>query len=109
MKIRHFFAAAIQGKLLLILGLDKYLLQILCFFLIALGYISINLGMEGTIHRKEQNKEILKSLRSVHTDITCRITGLNSVCKVEKMLGDMHSDLKMPVKQAVIINVKDNE
>jgi len=103
-RIKKFLAAAVQGKLVLRLGLEKYLLQILFFFLIALLYISINLGMEGTIHRKEQNKEVLKSLRSVHTELTCQITGLNSVCKVENMLKQMDSEVKMPVKQAVIVD-----
>jgi len=101
--MRQFLASAVQGKLVLRLGGDKYLLQILFFFVIALIYISINLSIEGTMHKKEQNKEVLKSLRSVHTELTCEITGLNSICKVEKMLTDMSSEVKMPVKQAEVI------
>jgi len=101
--IRQFLASAVQGKLVLRLGLEKYLLQIVFFFITSLVYISINLGIEGTMHQKEKNKEMLKSLRSVHTELTCEITGLNSICKVEKMLGDMKSEVKMPVKQAEVI------
>lgn len=93
--------SALQGKLLLGLGIDKYLGQILFFFLMAIIFIWLNLKIEGTIHRKEENKIVLENLRSIHTEKTCELTALNSVCRVEEMLKVMGSDVQIPRKQAV--------
>lgn len=92
--------AALQGKLLLRLKADKYLPQIIFFFALATAFIWINLKMEGTIHQKEENKQVLENLKSVHTELTCQLTGLDSVCKVEDMLQEKGSDVKIPVQQA---------
>ena len=89
-----------QGKLLLRLGADRYLPQIIFFFAMATATIGINLGIESTIHRKEQNKKVIENLKSVHTELTCRLTSLNSVCKVEDMLQKKGSSLQIPQNKA---------
>lgn len=89
-----------RGKLLLRLGADRYLPQIVFFFAMATLTIAINLGIEGTIHRKEENKKVIENLKSVHTELTCRLTGLNSVCKVEDMLQDRGSVVQIPKMKA---------
>lgn len=100
-RAKKFAYSALQGKLLLGLGIDKYLGQILFFFLMATIFIWLNLKIEGTIHRKEENKTVLESLRSIHTEKTCELTALNSVCKVEEMLKAMGSEVQIPKKQAM--------
>ena len=91
---------ALQGKLLLRLGADRYLPQIIFFFAMATGSIAVNLGIESTVHRKEENKKVIENLKSVHTELTCRLTSLNSVCKVEDMLQEKGSELRIPQDKA---------
>lgn len=85
------------------LGVDKYLPQILFFFFMALCFIWLNLEIEETVHHREENKKILESLQSVHTEMTCKLTTLNSVCLVEDMLQEMGSKVCIPQKQAVAV------
>lgn len=89
-----------QGKLLLRLGADRYLPQIVFFFAMATLAIAVNLGIESTLHRKEENKKAIENLKSVHTELTCRLTSLNSVCKVEDMLQDRGSLVQIPQNKA---------
>lgn len=89
-----------QGKLLLRLGADKYLPHIIFFFALATFSIAINLGIESTVHRKEENKKVIENLKSVHTELTCRLTSLNSVCKVEDMLQEKGSSVQIPQDKA---------
>lgn len=102
-RIGRFFISAVQGKLLLRLGAEKYLRQIIFFFVMATLFIGANLGIESTLHRMEENKKILENLKSVHTELTCRLTSLNSVCRIEDMLAGEGSQVKIPVKQAEIL------
>ncbi len=92
--------SAINGKLLLALEFDKYLDRIVYIFFCALLFIWVNLQIDKTLHQKEENRKIIENLQSMHTDITCRLTALNSVCEVEKMLKDMGSDVQLPHKKA---------
>lgn len=101
MSFKYYLKSMLKGRLLLSLGADRYLPQILYFFAMALLFIWINIGIENTLHHREQNKKILENMRSVHTEMTCRLTGLNSVCKVEDMLESMGSSLGIPDKKAV--------
>lgn len=102
-RIGKIFISAMQGKLLLRLGAEKYLRHIIFFFIMATLFIAANLGIESTLHHKEENKKILENLKSVHTELTCRLTGLNSVCRIEDMLQKEGSEVKIPVKQAEIL------
>lgn len=103
-KAKKMAISAYRGKLLLALGLDKYLMQIVFFFVMAITFIGIGIGIDATMARKEKNKVVLENLRSIHTELSCTLTSLNSVCKVEDMLGQMGSDLKIPTKQATVVD-----
>lgn len=107
-KWKEVTGAALQGKLLLRLKADKYLPQIIFFFIMSTAFIWINLNMESTIHRKEENKQVLENLKSVHTELTCQLTGLDSICKVEDMLQEKGSRVKIPVQQAKWIRTEEN-
>ena len=95
--------AALKGKLLLRLGADRLLPEIFAFFVAASLFIGFNLIIESTVHRKEENKKILENLKSIHTELKCSLTSLDSVCKVEDMLEGMGSKVKIPAKKADII------
>ena len=92
--------SAINGKLLLALEFDKYLDRIVYIFVCALLFIWFNIVTDKTLHTKEENRKIIENLQSMHTDATCRLTALDSVCEVEKMLRDMGSDVQIPGKKA---------
>lgn len=93
--------AIANGKILLYLKVDKYLLQIVFFFIMAILFIWANLGIDSTLHRQEENKTVLENLKSLHTELKCELTNLNSVCKVEEMLQGMDSKVDIPQKQAI--------
>lgn len=99
-RTKKLISSAFRGKLLLGLGIDKYLPQILFSFVMAMGFIWVNIEMENTIHVKERNKMAIEDLKSIYTKLKCDLTSLNSVCKVEEMLDMQNSDVKLPEKQA---------
>lgn len=90
--------------MLLRLGADKYLPQIVFFFAMATVFIALNIGIESSLHQREENKKKIDNLRSIQTELSCKLTSLNSVCKVEEMLSGMGSNLAIPQKQAVKID-----
>lgn len=92
--------AILHGKFLLALHFDEYLDRIAYVFACALLFIWINLQIDKTLHRKEENSRLIENLQSIHTDTTCRLTALNSVCEVEKMLQEMNSNVQVPRKKA---------
>ena len=103
-KTKKILSSALQGKLLLRLGADKYLPQIVFFFTMATVFIALSIGIESTLHQREENKKKIENLRSIHTELSCKLTSLDSVCKVEDMLSQMGSSLDIPQKQAVRID-----
>lgn len=90
----------LRGRLLLALGFDKYLGQIIYVFLCAIVFIWFNLRIDMTLHHKEENRTALENLKSIHTDTTCKLTALDSVCEVEQMLQEMGSNVQIPKQQA---------
>ncbi len=102
-KTKGYLNAAKNGKLLLALEVDKYLDRIVYVFICALAFIWINLQIDKTLHRKEENRRKIENLQAMHTDVTCRLTALNSVCEVEKMLEEKGSKIQIPQKKAQYI------
>lgn len=99
-KWRMLLKAALKGNLLLVLGFDRYLDRIVYLFVCALVFIWINLGIDKTLHRKQTNQGIIENLQSMHVDITCKLTSLNSICTVDNMLEDFGSEVRIPTKKA---------
>lgn len=100
MSKRGWIKSAFQGKLLLRLGAEKYLPQILFAFIMATAYIGLNIRIDNTILKNEEQKKTIQNLTSIYTDLKCKLTSLNSVCAVEEMLREDKSNLAIPVKQA---------
>lgn len=94
------FSAMLRGRLLLRLKVDKYLPQIIFFFVCAVIYIGASLGIESVLHEREENVKILDKLSSIHVETSCRLTSLYSVCQVEDILISMGSELRIPVDKA---------
>lgn len=95
-----FFKSLLNGKWLLRLGVDRYLPQIVFAFIMATAYIALNITIDNSIMAVEQQKKTIKDLTSIHTDLKCKLTALNSVCALETMLQESKSDLAIPHKQA---------
>lgn len=98
--------SAMKGRLQLALGLDKYLGHIVYFFLCAIFFIWFNLQIDMKLHQKVENAKTLENLKSIHTDTICKLTALDSVCEVEKMLKNMGSNVGIPQKQAKVVKNK---
>lgn len=94
------FSAMLRGRLLLRLKVDKYLPQIIFFFMCAVAYIGLSIGIESVLHEREENVKILNKLSSIHVEMSCKLTSLYSVCQVEDMLIKMGSDLRIPKDKA---------
>lgn len=101
--MKAFFKSILNGKWLLHLGVDRYLPQIVFAFIMATAYIGLNIVIDNSIMRVEKQKKVIKDLTSIHTDLKCKLTSLNSVCALETMLQENHSDLAIPQKQATKI------
>lgn len=101
--MKKYLSAAVQGKLLFSLGVERLLPQILFTFCMVIIFIWVNLMMWAEISKVEKNKLVLENLASYHTEVECRLTSINSICKVEDMLKKMGSTLHMPEKQAIQI------
>lgn len=99
-KLLNLGKAALRGRFLLAIGFDRYLGQIIFTFVCAIMFIWFNLQIDMTLHQKEENRKAIENLKSIHTDTTCKLTALDSVCEVEKMLEDMGSNVQIPKKQA---------
>lgn len=95
--------SALRGRLLLALGFDKYLGHIVYFFICAIFFIWFNLQIDMQLHRKVENAKTLENLKSIHTDTVCKLTALDSVCEVERMLKDMGSNVGIPQRQAKVV------
>ena len=102
-KITKAVRLTLQGKLLMGLGVDRYLPQIIFFFICSLLTIWVTSGIESTLHACEQNKVALENLQNIHTRTKCRLTALDSVCKMEEMLEEKGSKVDLPHKKAVTI------
>lgn len=102
-KIKNLVSSAFRGKLLLALGVDRYLPQIIFAFVWAIVFIWFNLQIDKTLHTKEENRKMLENLQCMYTDSVCKLTALNSVCEVEKMLKDMDSEVQIPKQKAIKI------
>lgn len=99
-KAKGFFKTVFTGKFLLALRFDKYLDRIVYMFGCALIFIWINLQIDKTMHVKKENSVKIENLRSMHTNTTCTLTALNSVCEVERLLKKMGSNVEIPQKKA---------
>jgi len=95
--------AVLKGKLLLRLRVDRYLPQIIFFFLCAATYIGLSIGIESVLHEREENTKILDKLNSIHIETSCKLTSLYSVCQVEDLLTEMGSELRIPTDKATIL------
>ena len=105
-KAKALLSAAVRGKLLFTLGADKLLPQIIYCFLLAIICIWVNLQISSAVHKVEKNKVLLENLESIYAETKCRLTALNSVCKVEEMLSGMGSSLTIPEKQAIKVKTE---
>lgn len=100
-KTKELVRTTLRGRLMLALGWDKMLPQIIFTFFMMLCFIGANLGFDSTMARLEKNKKVLENLHSLYTDTICTLTSLNSVDKTQKNLGKMNSNVDIPTKQAV--------
>ena len=99
-KITEYLKIILNGKVLLLIGADKVLGHIIFTFAMAIVFIWLNIQIESTVHRKEENKAKLENIRSLYTEKECELTSLNSICKVQVMLRDMGSKVAIPTDKA---------
>lgn len=99
-KTTSLLKSALRGRLMLRLRVERFLFLILFAFAMMTLYIGMNIAIDSTLNAREKNRKVLENLQSIHTEMKCHLTSLDSVCQVEEMLENMGSELKIPEKQA---------
>lgn len=86
--------AILQGKFLLRLGVARYLGQVLYVFLLIVAIIWISLKIDSTLMKVENNKALLKDLRTVATIKRFELEKRNSRDVTLEMLRSHGSKLR---------------
>ncbi len=89
-----------RGELLLSLRVDRLLIYIAYFFVMACLTIWIYLRIDSTMVRMEKNKQELEILQIEHAQKTLELARFNRMSNVEDMLRAAGSDVRMPEKPA---------
>lgn len=98
--VKNIFMATAHGELLLRMGADKFLLHIAYLFLIVWISLFINLKIDGTMVRLENNRRTLEDLRIYHAQKTCELAGYDRFSKVQELLEKSGSKVALPQKPA---------
>lgn len=89
-----------EGNFLLKLRADKLFPFILVLFILGCMNIWLNYEVEQTALKVERNKKELETLKIYHSHLTGEIVELNRISKIEGMLEQMGSEVKIPDKPA---------
>ncbi len=98
--ILNVLGATMRGELLLRLRVDRLLIYIVYFFVVACLTIFVYLRIDSTMVRMEKNKETLEVLQIEHAQKTLELARFNRMSTVEEMLRESGSDVAMPQKPA---------
>ena len=96
----RFIRALTKGELLLSIGAHKYYMHVLYLFLLAWLSILLNLKVDRTLTRVEENRKALQDMEIYHAQKTVELVSLGRMSKIEQMLEAEGSSLKMPNKPA---------
>lgn len=97
---KNVFLAIVRGELLLRMRADKFLLHIAYLFFIVWISMFINLKIDGTMVRLENNRRTLEDLRIYHAQKTCELAGYDRFSKVQELLEKSGSKVGLPMKPA---------
>lgn len=95
--------AILHGEFLLKLHIDKYFAHILVTFLTLWGVILMDMVVERTMVKVEDNKAILSDLKIYHAHKTVQLVSLNRISTVDRLLQKEGSEVTLPSKPAVRI------
>ncbi len=100
----NIFKAAIQGKLLMRLKVDKYFPQILYTFFLCLIFILFNMIVENAQAKIESNRLTIKELSIECTQKEYELVGFDRRSTVSRMLKEKGSKVAEPQKPAIRID-----
>ena len=95
--------AILHGKLLMRMKVDKYFPQVLYTALMLFVIIFVNLVVDNTLAKMEDNKQILKEKEILHTQKNYELIMLNRRSNVSALLQEKGSSVGEPQKPATII------
>ena len=102
--VRNILRALRKGEFLLSIGAHKYYLHIIYLFILAWISILVNLKVDKTLTRVEENKVDLRDLEIYHAEKEADLVKLHSASTTQKNLRRLGSDVTMPEKPATKIN-----
>ncbi|MBO5563674.1 MAG: hypothetical protein IJ701_04610 [Bacteroidales bacterium] len=102
--VRNSLRALRKGEFLLSIGAHKYYLHIIYLFILAWISILVNLKVDKTLTRVEENKVDLRDLEIYHAEKEADLVKLHSASTTQKNLRRLGSDVTMPEKPATKIN-----
>ncbi len=89
-----------QGSFLIRMKVHKLFPYILVLFILGCANIWLSYEVEQAALRVERNKKELETLKIYHSHLTGEIVELNRISKVESMLQQMGSEVRIPDKPA---------
>ena len=102
--LKNSLVAIIRGEFLMRLNISRYFVHILyAFFLISVA-IWVSMMIDTTLTKVEKNKEQLYEQEVILMMKQYEVSSLNRRSTVEKILGDMGSNVKEPEKPAIILD-----
>lgn len=100
----RFIRALTKGELLLSIGAHKYYMHVLYLFLLAWLSILLNLKVDRTLTRVEENKVELRNLEIYHAEKEAELVRLHSASAASKRLEQLGSPVKLPEQPAIKID-----
>lgn len=95
MKIGKTFKAIARGEFLITLMFDKYFPHILFIFVVVIGILGVNLMIEQTMVRVEENKVKLNDMKIYMTHKNAELVELGRMSTVQKLLEENGSELSI--------------
>ena len=99
----NIFDAILTGKLLMRLRATRCFPLILYAFVLLWLTILQRIGVDSTMIKVENNKDVIEELKIQHADMTLELASFNRISKIEQLLEQKSSTVRMPAKPADII------
>lgn len=100
MWIKNAAKATIKGEFLLRMHASRYFIHIIYTFFLFWVSIWLSLKIEKTLTRVEENRQVLSDVEIYHAQKTVELASLSRMSKVQQMLEDAGSKLRIPEKPA---------
>jgi len=97
---KNLLNATARGEVLLRMRADKYLAHIVYLFVLIAFNLFVNLKIDETMVKREQNRKTLEDVKIFHAQKTCELAGYDRISRVRELLVQSGSKVTLPEKKA---------